>query len=163
MDSTKCRDCNWEFPTKLSRCPVCASPNREYNKRYFAKRRSGADKDLKNWLEVLSQHPCDPLTEQEWLDICTHFGKCAFCEEEDISARVYFIPFELGGKYTKFNVLPACEMCSTEFKVQMNPFKRLCSKRNTHINSRWNKRGLGKLEEIKTYLMEEINAQSKQS
>ena len=47
------------------------------------------------------------------------------CGAESIDARLYFIQFKEGGKYNACNIIPACEKCSTDHKVNPNPFRTM--------------------------------------
>lgn len=63
------------------------------------------------------------LSESEWYAACKHFGGCAICGNESIEARAFFVPFGDGGRYTAWNIIPACGKCGVEAKINDNPFK----------------------------------------
>lgn len=147
--------CGWELPdTFVGTCPACKHRHYRLKEREkFRKRRAGGQEELDSWKRLLALQPARTLTEEEWLATCQHFGKCAFCMEDEIAARVYFIPFEEGGPYAVWNMLPACEFCATELKLQLNPFVRLSYKRNSNYNSKTNNpRKRGNLQAIVAFL-----------
>lgn len=62
------------------------------------------------------------LTEEQWIKAVKHFGGCALCKSESVDARWYFIPFQEGGRYCAFNVIPVCEKCAHKTRVNTNYF-----------------------------------------
>ncbi len=74
----------------------------------------------KEWLGWVSQVPKDypTLTEEQWLSAVSHFGKCALCHNELIETRGYFVPFDKGGRYCDWNVIPVCFKCATSMKEE---------------------------------------------
>lgn len=117
-----------------TRCKRCESDRKnEFNKRRpdlhaknrhnFHKRRAEyAEKLFKKWLE-LSNKTFKPMTEEEWLQTCAYFGGCAICGDEYIAKREFFVPFQSGGHYTAWNMIPMCEKCGRVTRYQENPFK----------------------------------------
>lgn len=80
------------------------------------------------WLRSIRaiKPPYKPLTTEEWLEACKHFGGCALCGAEEIQARTLFIRFTEGGKYCAWNVVPTCEKCATSLKgTKSHPFRSM--------------------------------------
>lgn len=117
-----------------TRCKRCESDRKnEFNKRrpdlhaknrhnFFKRRAEYAEKLFKKWLE-LSNKTFKPMTEEEWLQTCAYFGGCAICGDEYIAKREFFVPFQSGGHYTAWNMIPMCENCGRVTRYQENPFK----------------------------------------
>lgn len=89
--------------------------------KYNNKRRNDADEELKEWLEI-TDIPFKVLSEEQWLETCRFFGGCALCGNEHIESRQFFINFKDGGKYTVWNMFPACSECSKHVRQVSNPF-----------------------------------------
>ena len=101
---------------------------------------------FKEWCETIGRIPRSypTLTEEQWLAAVKHFGRCAMCQDERIDARGYFIPFENGGRYCDWNIIPVCDKCAMRMKKDRNFF--LAYNRPKGIN------------DIVDYLEEKINA-----
>lgn len=93
--------------------------------KYTAKRDEGFEAQLGAWIDKITMVPktYPTLTEKQWLDACCYFGGCAKCGSETIEARGFFIPFELGGRYCDWNVVPLCDVCANELQKCKNPFR----------------------------------------
>jgi hypothetical protein len=128
--------------------------------RWRAKRIATVEEKYAKWLEQITAAPFKPLTEEQWLKACRYFGGCALCDTPEIEARGYFIQFKQGGRYTAWNILPLCELCATELKKQLNPFRRLDTQLN---NSLPVVRGISKdkLNRATEYLQERLNENAK--
>jgi hypothetical protein len=76
------------------------------------------------WLEKIKAIPKNypTLTEQQWMEAVKHFNSCALCGNESIDARGYFVPFNKGGRYCDWNIIPLCERCATKTKTNPNYF-----------------------------------------
>lgn len=133
----KCRFCGEYFEegfcltcgkyTKLhsynGRCDECFTKvNTAYARVYLDKLHAINEARLHAWLSAIDSIPTKTLTEQEWLETCTHFGKCAYCANEHIDARAFFIAHAIGGKYTVWNIIPVCEQCALKHREAANPF-----------------------------------------
>ena len=128
-----CSDCGTytDIMPKGSICMKCQyqrtkkGADRRYRDHYIKVRKEAADK-LAHWQKLFAAVPTPlrTLTEEDWVAACKHFGKCALCGIESIDARGMFIPFDLGGRYTAWNIIPICDKCATKLKLQPNPFVR---------------------------------------
>ena len=125
----RCPVCNTRF--RYGICSCCGEPSRFYHPHgcmckfcYDTTcRQPNADAEAKDrrraeyqaWLDKIKLIPKDypTLTEEQWLEAVKYFNGCAMCGDESIDARQYFIPFEYGGKYCDWNVLPVCSKCAT--------------------------------------------------
>lgn len=69
----------------------------------------------KDWLDRVTLVPKDypSLTEEQWLAAVKHFNGCAFCQSDSIDTRQYFIPYQSGGRYCDWNVIPMCSTCAS--------------------------------------------------
>lgn len=189
MNTKRCSKCGWEFPAtyKSRKCKFCGGPfangycsrckewseslnpltsrcrkcETELHAAWRANRRSGADSRFQEWTKQISSLPSPALTEAEWLDACKHFGGCAYCGSPDIDARSLFIPFKNGGRYTAWNVIPACEKCEASQKVTKNPFIRMDSIYNRAQATQAKKYGLtlDNLQRIIDYLQTKMGEQ----
>ena len=149
MNTKTCEGCGWVYPITHNepRCRFCGtyfkkrfcSSCGEYKKIIPCRAmcrdcedalyqndpiEAGAIKRFTHWLNLIAAvpQPIKTLTTEEWLTTCSYFGKCALCNSGSIDARGFFIPFKLGGRYAVWNVLPLCELCANDIKVQQNPF-----------------------------------------
>lgn len=188
MNIKKCSKCGWEFPVTWPgrRCKFCSTPfdsgkctgcgkyveklNRYSGRckecatkdhRAWAQGRANkADIEFQAWLEKIEAipKPYATLTEEQWLEACTHFGGCAYCGKPDIDARSMFIPFKLGGRYCAWNIVPSCERCEASYKATENPFKRMDEIRRRDKNRPTKKLGLNleNLKKITEYLEERM-------
>jgi 5-methylcytosine-specific restriction endonuclease McrA len=53
------------------------------------------------------------LTDEQWLDLQTAWGGCAYCGAADGPLqRDCVLPISRGGRYTLANVVPACRSCN---------------------------------------------------
>ena len=107
MKYAYCRDCYNEVygaPTRT----------RQYKEGVEATRNAFED-----WMNKIAKVPTTypTLTEEQWLEVCRHFGGCAICGDIDISARAFFIPFKDGGRYCDWNIIPMCEACSIKWQT----------------------------------------------
>lgn len=121
-----CKNCGGPMDPSTFRLSICRtcysrSPQKAYHARKLKERR---DKVFEEWVEKIKLVPKDypTLTEEQWLEAVKYFGKCALCEDESVDARAYFIPFQLGGRYCNWNVIPVCEKCVLKIKLNPNYF-----------------------------------------
>jgi len=127
-----------------STCPICGKRAVHYSEdalrarenawvRYnTAEHSQKRQQELDDWLALCNKQPMQILTEEDWLEACNYFNKCALCTEQEIDVRKFFIRFEDGGKYTPWNIIPACELCATDLRIQHNPFRYLHHKFKTN-------------------------------
>ena len=118
----RCPDCNrksardWDNANKERRL---ARVYKFYDKRLIA-----AEKKMYDWMEKLQELPFKVMNEDEWLETCRYFGGCAICGNEYIETRHFFIPFEEGGRYAVWNMIPLCGPCAAGLPKSIgNPFK----------------------------------------
>ena len=134
FDERYCVKCNTlkpksEFETTYNMCNACRGTVIRARYREQCDMQATVTKELLDgWIASTKLHKHKLLTEQDWLAACRHFNGCAFCGEESIDARVFFIPFKFGGRYTKDNVVPACDKCATSLKRLKNPFRLFAEK-----------------------------------
>jgi 5-methylcytosine-specific restriction endonuclease McrA len=64
---------------------------------------------------ALKQGTADLLTEQEWQDILSYFGRaCAYCLRTDRPlTQDHIVPLTRGGTHSAENVVPACRSCNS--------------------------------------------------
>ena len=137
---TTCPICKTPFEERV--CKVCGKPFLRFEKNYYrnvckeclyearnstlASRKHTARKRAvyQEWKDKISKIPKSypTLTEAQWLNAVRHFGRCAICEDESIDARGYFIPFEEGGRYCDWNVIPICSKCAMRYRKVHNLF-----------------------------------------
>ena len=103
----------------------CTACNREASRRSVARRKERINKQYEDWVASIKGKEYHPLTEDEWLDACRHFKKCAYCNTREINTRSMFIDFKDGGRYAAWNIVPSCEECALASKVLRNPFARM--------------------------------------
>ena len=133
LDTLYCKKCKQnkkleEFSSGY--CKPCASRSViEHQKRNPEKTRKRKNEAYAKYKQMenekmnkLLQVKAKTMTEEEWLKICEYFGGCAICEDPHIEVRSFFIPFEEGGKYTAWNMLPLCGKCSASIPRYKNPF-----------------------------------------
>lgn len=151
MNIKKCSKCGWECPgdSPARSCPVCRTRftmgycyicnewsdkiwegrcracRTKQNKDWHERKSITAEEQFTKWKALLSKQPTNTLTEDQWLDACRHFGGCAYCGSPEIASRSMFVSFKDGGRYTVWNIIPACETCETLIKARPNPFNRL--------------------------------------
>ena len=139
--SNYCYICGAPFDRRI--CSICGEPYETWAKRTVCKTcyakvvnvdtgkalRARRKAVYQEWLDKVKQVPADypKLTEAQWMETVKHFGRCALCQNEEIDARGYFIPFKDGGRYCDWNVIPLCTDCATTLKTNLNWF--LCAKR----------------------------------
>ena len=176
----RCRFCNTKFEVRLCRvcgelkntkgrtvCIQCVNKDqrayktkyevdRGYSARRYRESQARHKASLDAWLLQISkvQMPLKTLTEEQWLEACRHFGKCAYCSAEEITARSFFIPFNMGGRYAAWNILPVCEKCATTHKQMNNPFTRYSKDRMRYFSSRYADKDC--LERIVEYLQSKM-------
>lgn len=136
---------------KCRECVVMLDCKYKAERRFMAK--SNATGKLARWLNSIAKvpKPIRMLTEEEWLEACRYFGKCAICNNDEITTRAFFVPFSMGGRYAAWNIIPMCDHCATEYKKEQNPFikynKKLLAK-----YTRLEKRGLEDINKVFEYL-----------
>lgn len=136
----RCPICKTKF--KVGLCNICKQPVEYYRKdRCVCRtcydkvtRKPDADKRLfqrryavyDEWLAKIASVPKNypTLTEAQWLEAVKHFNGCALCKSESVDTRGYFVPFNRGGRYCDWNVIPICESCATEVRINPNYFVR---------------------------------------
>lgn len=96
-------------------------------KKLTIEQRELAKKLYADWIATTSKVPYKPLTEEEWLSTCKHFGGCALCGDKHIETRHFFIQYKEGGRYAPWNILPLCGKCSVK-RYDDNPFKSMYRK-----------------------------------
>lgn len=53
------------------------------------------------------------LTDQQWADLRSAWGGCAYCGADDVALQKdCMLPISRGGRYTLSNVVPACGPCN---------------------------------------------------
>lgn len=116
-----CKGCGKPFKTSIARnyCDACRyrfSPNKVQSIKREVKR--------EEWLNKLQHVPKDypRLSEEQWMEAVNYFGACAMCGGESIDTRLYFIPYEDGGKYCDWNIVPVCDACATRARNNSNLF-----------------------------------------
>lgn len=118
-----CRACGeWTEDFRSGLCPKCFrtnyhKPNPKSQKRNvpaYKKLKRIVNKQYEDWIKWIGtiKEPYKTLTQDEWLKVCAHFNKCPICGEDEITTRKLFIPFKYGGRYCKWNVIPACDKCA---------------------------------------------------
>lgn len=141
-----CRDCGKPLDKLYYGSALCyecyVERYRENDKKYVTqsmrRRSKKTDELFADWLSKIAkiEKPYKYLTEDEWLEACRHFDKCAICSTNEVAARGMFIQPQDGGAYCNWNVIPICEVCATEAKIQRNPWRRmLMSVRNPSTNN----------------------------
>jgi rubredoxin len=121
-----CSQCNSKVVEKSQKAqPDYRERRNEINKKMWHTYRATAIQKYNDWLEQLNKITTHSLTEEEWLQACSHFNGCAWCGSESIDARTYFINYSDGGKYNACNVVPACDKCANDIKKNPNPFLRM--------------------------------------
>lgn len=122
----RCSKCHSKVLMKWQRSSAeYKEQQKVYARQYMHKRSNNADKKYADWIEQLNSVNTHTLTEEEWLQACRHFGGCAMCGAESIDTRMYFIQHTEGGKYNACNIIPACEKCANDYKVNPNPFRTM--------------------------------------
>ena len=83
------------------------------------------DEFYEEWIEKISKIPKSypTLTEAQWLEAVKHFNGCALCKNETVDTRAYFIPFNRGGRYCDWNIIPVCDKCACRGNKSPNYFK----------------------------------------
>ena len=116
-----CKKCHSARVVAYDKANSKAAATRDHNLRKRKKeiREIRYEKFIAN-LDALA--PIPPLTEKEWLAICSYFNGCAICNVKEIATRMFFVLFKDGGGYNKFNIIPVCEKCSMYGRGQPNPF-----------------------------------------
>lgn len=139
------------------KCPACMLLHRRNF--YFITDiiRDTAIKIFEDWREQFKEVPTPykTLTEQEWQKACRYFKGCALCKADSIDARSYFIPFEKGGPYTSWNVIPVCDKCAAAWVQQSNPWLRMHKQLNTTVVKSRNF-SYDNLNQIVAYLQERL-------
>ena len=106
-----CKAC--DYAAHLRRCAA-----------YQARVNALLDSHFEEWLSKVRRVPKNypTLTEEQWIEACRYFCGCARCGSEDITARGFFIGFDIGGRYCDWNVIPLCDKCAGSFKESVNQF-----------------------------------------
>lgn len=137
LDSKICVTCGVLLPIKdfyyykrdntiKSSCIPCERKRRalistEVTRNWLAKKKKSIEEKYEQWME-LTNVDFKPLKEEDWLKTCSYFGGCAICGSKHIESREFFVPFQVGGKYTSWNVFPLCGQCRIATKKFTNPF-----------------------------------------
>lgn len=140
----KCRDCGVSSTEatfagserNFQRCVPCAkaynrklyhSSNKrvctEYREKKRVERRKEVEALKKEIFEKASLIKNKPMSEKEWIEAVAFFKGCAFCVTEEIEMRHILVPFDKGGKYTAWNVVPSCFKCHKKMGLkEYSPF-----------------------------------------
>lgn len=120
----KCGQWSDKLNKTNNRCTKCSTEDHII---WRSNRRATSREWYAQWLDTIKKIPTpySTLTEEQWMEVCRHFGGCAYCGSDDISSRSMFIPFKDGGRYCAWNIVPACERCETARKSTLNPFERM--------------------------------------
>lgn len=129
-NSLLCGGCK-QYTNKLHN-GYCTECNNAASRRSVARRKERIQKQYTDWIDNIKDMPYHPLTEEEWLEACKHFEKCAYCSTREINTRSLFIGFKEGGRYAVWNVVPSCETCALAIKYVRNPFARMDPKYSNH-------------------------------
>lgn len=169
MDTFKCYKCKeWFHHTdmrpKNDYCKQCELDRRNVQRRKrphlaaatYQRKLYKYNKEEMDAMEKLSEvrdMSYKPLTEEEWLTVCSYFDGCAICGSEFIESRSFFLPVRKGGRYTAWNVILTCGTCAeaTMTNTYKNPFRWL--KSDTAIQLGLTQARANKL---KNYLMNQI-------
>ena len=151
MNTKKCSKCGWVYPMewpggtcrfchgpldyqRCCRCHkyvtklysgICIECSKAAHYEWVHKKKEQANDALSDWVSKISTQPTKPLTEEQWIKACKHFGGCAYCGNANIDVRSMFIRYKDGGRYCAWNIVPACERCETVRKSIHNPFLRM--------------------------------------
>lgn len=118
----QCPGCGWQFPAVYQRLQciwcghhlVAVTELTEERKKVTGKRARYKMRWQMALLTKLSRSlPPRAPTELEWLEACDHFNGCSLCHEP-ATMRVLVVPAKQGGKYTPWNIIPACDNCSKD-------------------------------------------------
>ena len=93
-----------------------------YKKQWYLNRRAEFDAFYEEWKSLTSSVTFKVLTEEQWLQTCSYFNGCAFCDETHIETREFLVGFQHGGRYAPWNMLPVCGNCSIRTRTAENPF-----------------------------------------
>lgn len=144
-DNIICREC---YNKKRVEDQRTRDANNAWRKRQIKQ----SEETYTEWQKLIAGKKFRPLIESEWIRACKYFNGCAICDTDEIAARGYFIPFEAGGRYAAWNIIPLCEKCATSLVVQPNPFRRL----HRHLNDKGiSKERLSKITDYLKRYMEE--------
>lgn len=156
-----CQSCKTEFTRGT--CYVCRTYRedlrhgkckdccRDISRQCIARKRADSNNNYAGWVKKINSVPAPihTLTEDEWLEACRYFGGCALCSKPQIETRLMYVPAHRGGKYTMYNMVPACEDCATSYKQTVkargNPFTRV-------YNCNDYKDSVARLKKVMTYL-----------
>lgn len=121
---SKCGEWSEKLNKTNNRCTKCST--KEF-KSWIDNKNAEDEQKLQDWLDKIKSIPLPytTLTEEQWLKACRHFGGCAYCGKSQIDSRSMFIPFNMGGRYCAWNVIPSCERCENMRKDTSNPFSRM--------------------------------------
>lgn len=125
LKCTKCR--NEEYKLAYATDGYTKEAHSRVKARQAQKYKDSITKRYEDWQARLSKIKTHTLTEDEWLKACFFFNGCAWCGDEHIEARQYFIAFRHGGSYTACNILPACEKCAIRLYNIPNSFYKFNS------------------------------------
>lgn len=113
---------------------------KEYDKANPDKRKDRYDAFMQRRLEragaafdewVTDQPAMKVMTEEQWLETCSYFEGCCICGDEHIETREFFVPFQEGGRYAVWNILPMCGTCGKTTRTVKNPFEWFDVRRGT--------------------------------
>lgn len=122
-----CNSCG-KFVEKLAFDYMCDSCHSSRAISYIHKLNYDANQLYMDWLlEIATLPNYSVLTEAEWLQACKHFKGCAVCGAQEITAKTFFVHFQLGGRYAAWNIIPTCDKCAEKLTMSKhNIFKMLC-------------------------------------
>ena len=122
-----CAVCGAQKPNKdfVPRSNVCKACKLNYKNLYWKLHLMEQDKMFDDWIAKIKQVPKDypTLTEEQWLEVCMHFGGCARCQSSEVDTRGFFISAKLGGRYCDWNIIPLCEKCAGSWDLDKSVFR----------------------------------------
>lgn len=113
---------------RIGLCPECSTKSRKAAaRRLYDKSVAAVQNEFDNWMDLVKRIPADypTLTNEQWIEACVYFDGCALCKSSHINTRGFFIPFRVGGRYSKWNVIPLCEDCAKRYTSVDNPFRSM--------------------------------------
>ena len=118
---------------KRALCRECHNAEeREHMRTYNQRQQAKFEERFNSWLDKIRAVPKSypTLTEEQWMEACKHFNGCARCGSQDITARGFFIGFEIGGRYCDWNIIPLCDKCAKSWDLTLNTFRVTRNKDN---------------------------------